>query len=269
MKRVFAKFFFVFSAAFCLSISGGLTRAATPSGTPPADEIIGKLLDWLEARHDKNELFTYKQITDMEKLNGDGEVEERENLLYQSEIVEGYNFERLIQKNGKPLTQEEQKEQKEREKEFHKHVQKRKENGKEGPKRLREIADRFKFEVLGKETIRGRSAFVVSFEPDAIKDLQEKEDEDRFINALKGSLWVDELEFAIVKAKALLIRQINFGMGLLAYFKKLDLEHEWMRDPDGHWRSAASKTYMWGRSLIFKPIRFREKSKYFDFKKAK
>ena len=78
---------------FCVSVlSFVVNPAQAQTEFPPAKEIVGKLLDWLGGEYKKDEKYTYKQTVDMEKLDSDGEVEEREKLLYQSEFVDGFDI---------------------------------------------------------------------------------------------------------------------------------------------------------------------------------
>jgi hypothetical protein len=109
----------------------------------------------------------------------------------------------------------------------------------------------------------------MTFEPKTSEKLPEDEDEDRFLNALAGTVWIDVEEFAVARIHARLIRTVRFGLGLVAYFKKVNLRFDQRRGADGVWLPHTTRTYVWGRSMLLKPIRLRERSRFVGWQQVK
>jgi len=263
--------------AFPRSIAGAVLAAllAVPLSAgaggdelPAAEELVDGVLAWAKAQHEQKRRYDFERIADVELLDGKGRVEERERRVYRAVQIDGQTYDRLVTVDGEPLDEDELEEERDREQQFREHLAERKQKG-DKPFYERDLADRFVFRVLRRESIRGRDAFVMSFEPDESKDLPEEEDEDRFLNALAGEVWVDAEEHAIARIHARLIRTVRFGLGLLAYFKKIDLVLDQRRDAGGAWLPLATRTYVWGRSLLLKPIRLRERSRFEGYRQVK
>ncbi len=130
----------------------------------------------------------------------------------------------------------------------------------------RELAARYKFRLKGNEKVGGRSAYVLSFAPDRNKKLPDKKKEDAVLNALAGKIWIDEQEYAIARIDARLTRTVRIGLGLIAFIKKARLRFETRRTGGGEWLPYSMKSFFWGRTFLFKPIRRRETSRFVDFK---
>ena len=252
--------------ALCLLADG---PARAQERLPTATELVERVIAWSATQHAEARRYTFRRDAEVEQLDGDGRVEERQRRTYEVVLLDGDNFDRLVSVDGRPPNAEEQEEERRREREFRERRAERARKGEDGPFFDKELADRFTFEVVGRETIAGRPAFAVDFAPDQRKDLPEEEDEDRFLNALAGTIWIDAAEAAIVRIEARLIRTVRFGGGLLAYFKKVSLRFEMRRHADGAWLPHLARSYAWGRSLLLKPIRVREKSRFSGFERVR
>jgi hypothetical protein len=235
---------------------------------PRADDLVDKVLRWAAEQHAAKRRYDFRRLADVEILDRHGKVEKREQRVYRAAQIDGETYDRLVSIDGEPLDEDELEEEREREERFREHQAERREEG-DKPFFERDLAGRFVFRVLGREQVRGRPAYVLSFEPDTGKDLPEDEDEDRFLNALAGKVWIDAEEFAIARIHARLTHTVRFGLGLLAYFKKINLKFDMRRNARGRWLPHKTKTYVWGRSLLLKPIRLREQSKFVDFRELK
>jgi hypothetical protein len=235
---------------------------------PAADELVDEVLAWAKEQHEAKRRYDFKRLADVELLDKRGKVEEREQRVYRAVQIDGHTYDRLVSIDGEPLDEDELEEEQDREERFREHLAEREKKG-DKPFYERDLADRFAFRVLGRETLRGRPTFVMSFAPDTGKELPEEEDEDRFLNALAGEVWIDAEDHAIARIHARLTHTVRFGLGLLAYFKKIDLRLDQRRDAEGVWLPHRTQTYVWGRSLLLKPIRMREQSRFVEYRRVK
>ena len=235
---------------------------------PAADELLDKVLAWAAKQHAAKRRYNFRRLADVELLDRNGKVEKREQRVYRSVQVDGETYDRLVSIDGKPLDEDELEEEREREERFREQLAERKAKG-DKPFFERDLAQRFVFRVLGREQVRGRPAYLMSFTPDTSKDLPEDEDEDRFLNALAGKVWIDAEDHAIARIQARLTHTVRFGFGLLAYFKKINLEFDMRRDAQGRWLPHKIKTYVWGRTMLLKAVRLREQSRFVDIREVK
>lgn len=247
----------VMSMAFMLS---NVSFAASPI----ADQILDKALEWIATENERDVKYTFRRVAHVEKLDGDGKVEEKENRVYKSVLIDGRNYERLVMKNGAPLSGDDLEKEQKKEKEFRARPE-----GKRGEGEIvldRELAGRYKFRLKENEKVGGRNSYVLSFAPDKTKKLPNKKKEDAILNALAGKIWIDEQEYAIAKIDARLTRTVRIGLGLIAFIKKARLRFETRKTGDGEWLPHSMKSFFWGRTFLFKPIRRRETSRFVDFR---
>jgi len=97
-----------------------------------------------------------------------------------------------------------------------------------------DIIKRFKFTVVGRDTINGRPALVVDFEPasDSLPILNIK---DRFINSVEGRGWVDAGDFTLEKVVLHLKQKVSVLGGIAGSVSKFDFSFDRERTPDGFW----------------------------------
>jgi len=112
-----------------------------------------------------------------------------------------------------------------------------------------DLLGRFEFTVTGREVLNGRPALIVDFQP-AEKKLPERNFKDRFINKAAGRVWVDEEDYALVKADLHLTEKVNVVGGLVGAVWKFTFGFIRERMPDGLWFTRNSNWHLEGRELF-------------------
>jgi hypothetical protein len=97
-----------------------------------------------------------------------------------------------------------------------------------------DIIKRFKFTLAGRDTINGRPALIVDFQPasDSLPVLNIK---DRFINSVEGRAWVDEQDFTLEKVDLHLKQKVSVLGGLAGSVSKFSFSFDRERTSDGFW----------------------------------
>lgn len=97
-----------------------------------------------------------------------------------------------------------------------------------------DIIKRFKLTIVGRDTINGRPALVVDFEPvsDSLPVFNIK---DRFINSVEGRAWVDENDFTLEKVYLHLRQKVSVLGGIAGSVSKFSFSFDRERTPDGYW----------------------------------
>ena len=96
---------------------------------------------------------------------------------------------------------------------------------------LTNLVTRFKFTLVGRETVNGRPALVLDFQP-ASQDLPAHSYKDKLINKAAGRVWVDEADYAIAKADVHLTKQMNVFGGVVGAIYKFTYSFDRTRTPE-------------------------------------
>jgi hypothetical protein len=112
-----------------------------------------------------------------------------------------------------------------------------------------DLLKRFDFTLAGREVIHGRSALVVDFKP-ASRKPPERSIKDRFINKAAGRVWVDEGDYALVRANLHLSEKVNVIGGLVGAVTKFILSIERERTSEGLWFIRKQNWHLEGREVF-------------------
>ncbi|HVU08815.1 MAG TPA: hypothetical protein VHG89_09760 [Verrucomicrobiae bacterium] len=112
-----------------------------------------------------------------------------------------------------------------------------------------DLLNRFQITLAGRETINGRPALMVDFAPKS-GNLPESSIKDRFINRAAGRIWVDETDYAMVKADLHLTQKVNVLGGLVGAVWKFNYSFERERTDDGLWFVRNVNWHLEGRAVV-------------------
>ncbi|MGA3163462.1 MAG: hypothetical protein ABSD77_04600 [Verrucomicrobiota bacterium] len=112
-----------------------------------------------------------------------------------------------------------------------------------------DLVRRFRFTLVGREWINGRPALTIDFVP-VDKKMPERNLKDRFINKAGGRVWVDEVDYCLVKAGVHLTQKVNVGFGLIGAVWKFDYGFERERTDDGLWFTRDVNWHLEGREVV-------------------
>ena len=184
-----------------------LPAVAWPASEDPRSvaEAILELAIEAQERHREaghETAFDYALLSVTEKLGSDGEVKSEESERYASHHIDGHAYERMVERDGEPLTEDELEEEREREREFREGLDKRKSgesDADEDEERVafdEDLVARYVFERVEDEVVNGRACYRLGFEPRQGKLTNERRI-DRVLNKARGELWVDSETFEI------------------------------------------------------------------------
>ncbi len=116
-----------------------------------------------------------------------------------------------------------------------------------------DIIKRFKFTIVGRETINGRPALVVDFQP-ASDDLPILNIKDRFIDSVEGRGWVDADDFTLEKVVLHLKQKVSVLGGVAGSVSKFDFSFDRERTPDGFWFTRDLNWHVEAREATVKRV---------------
>lgn len=255
--------------------AGALALVALPvlrsEDLPPAAEVIKKVIERAKqdsAQHYETR-YTYSVHNVIEELDEKGSVKQRKERLYEVVTIDGGPFYKLMQKDGKPLTEEDRKHELERERKFRQTLAERSRKKVKSEVEVElneELFGKYKVEIVDRETVKGRPALVASFEPKR-SDLPAKRRIDFLLNKLAGKVWIDDQDYEIVKAQFHLTEPVAKFMGLLASVRRFDAWFEQTRLDDGVWFPSLFENYFEGR-ILFKSLHQRTQQQWSAFRKV-
>jgi hypothetical protein len=172
--------------------------------------------------------YTYRAASVMEQTDGNGRVKKTESSVREILYTQGALVERIIEKNGKPLTDKEKEKEDERvEKEIAKEKEKRAKAASEGKAtnaRGDEMLSAARILELGtfsnprRQIYRGRPTIVVDYTGD--KNAKSRSSFEAVFKDLVGTVWVDEKTRNLVRAEGHFLNNFKVGGGLVANIRK-------------------------------------------------
>jgi hypothetical protein len=245
--------------AWLLSCPSGNGRAA--EAIPSASEVTRRMIERAQAvaEAEQGPQYTYQKRSVLERLDAAGQPVKSEEKLHQVILIRGLPFNRLVKIQGRELNAEELKREEAREERFQQRfvsADRRKLAAQKAALVTPELLDRYQFAVKERVMLGDRPTLVLTFKPKD-KNLPERKVQDKVLNRMAGTLWVDEADADIARLVASLAEPLSLGfLGWLGSLTRCDLSLERQRMPDGVWVNARMTLVMHCRRLTV-PLRFR------------
>lgn len=232
----------------------GVSSATSPDPPLPSGEsVLQNVLARATNPAVRHAAAQYRSVqhTQLEKFDEKGNSREREDRVYDVGPLGGGVYARLVEKNGKSLSPTDLRDEQEREQRFRERSKTQKFGGGDSDRVPldQELFDRYKAEVVGRDTVNGRPAIVLHFWPRS-NDLSIRRRQDYVLNKLTGKVWIDEQDWEIVRVDAHLTERVRVIMGLVASLEKVDLAFEQTRVGDGIYLPLKLNAYFEGRKLF-------------------
>lgn len=255
-------------------------RAASTSETLSREQIQALIREAAEndIENDKKQRdYTYTERVEEHKLDGQGKVKSTEVRLYDVLEIYGEQVQRLVSKDGKPLSEkdaakEEEKVQKiinkrknESESDREKRLKKEEKDREEDRKFVKEVADAFNFKVAGVENLGGRETYVIDAERGPKFEPHTKAG--KVLPKFRFRLWLDRTENQWVKLDATCIDTVSFGLFLARIHKGSHIVIETTRVNDEVWLPRHIALHVDVKIALLKNIDMDQDVTYKDYKK--
>jgi hypothetical protein len=238
-----------------------------------AKEIIRQSVqhDLLNFERLKN--YTYVEHDEDKTLDRHGKIKKTERETYEVMILGGHDYERLIERDDKPLSprealKEEAKLDKEIERRKHESEADKAKMAKERQEQrkfLDEVPEEFDFKLLGVEQVSGKPAWVISATPKP--GYQPKALGAKLIRNMRGKVWIDQAEYQWVKVEAEATGKLSYGFGMLKIDPGATVTFEQARVNDEIWLPARASIRFNGHAALLVPIRDEIDMQFRDYKK--
>lgn len=222
--------------------------------------------------------YLYRSVVTEQQLDGHGGLKKTENREYEVFWDNGVPVGRLVKKNGRDLSAEEQKKENERiDKDSEKARQRREkadEQGKESDARGHELMTASRALELGSFTnprrvlLGGRDTIVADYAGDPKAKTRTRFEE--VVRDMTGTVWVDEQDRVLVKAEGHFVNNFKIGGGLVANIQKGTNFSMEQRKINGEvWLPARFEGQGSARALLFLGFNGRVRAIESDYRKFK
>ncbi len=254
-------------------------KAAQPRLLTDAEiqALIAKAAEADIANNGKQGFYTYTQTEVQHKLDGSGNATSTETKTSEVLVVAGEQVERLVSKDGKPLSahdaaKEEEKIQKiiDKHKNESDHDREKREETLEkdrenGRKFVREIGNAYRFRHIGYQTLGGIETYVIEAEPRP--DFVGHEDSAKYLNKFRMKGWIATSEPQLVKLEAEAIDTLAFGLFVARIHKGTKFTLEQTKVNNEVWLPMHIAATIDARIALFKGVRESVDVQYSDYKR--
>jgi hypothetical protein len=197
--------------------------AQIAAGTDPTTLIKAVFENQKQIEAARKDYIFHRRDEDQE-VDSEGRIKSREFKEYEVYFVGHWEIDRLVSKDGKPLSERESKKQDEevRKQEAKARAKVVKQESGEDPGKDSFTATKFlaadRFYNLRRETIKGHEVYAMDFAPR--QDFKPHSVIDKVLKALGGTIWIDEQARQVVRLEARFLTSVKVGGGLLGSVQK-------------------------------------------------
>jgi hypothetical protein len=210
-----------------------------------------------------------------------GKISKRELHDYTFFYLSGHEVSTLVKKDGKPLSEEEQKKENEKVQKEIQDIQKRdakkeakEEKAKDEGKEKKEDDDvgietflrACQFVNPRRERFRGQDVLVFDFEPNP--EFKPHKLAEKVVHELAGVVWIDEKAHDVARLEAYFVGDFRFGGGVIANLQKgTSFVFEQAYINNEVWLPTYEEAHVGVRVLLVKAFKVNEVTRYSDYKK--
>jgi hypothetical protein len=255
--------------------------ADSSSVVPDTRKFLEEVRQNLQSDESLLDQYTFTEVFQESRLDSKGAVKKTKTEVYEvyPSIVPRKIYRRLISRDGTPLTEAELAEQDRKQEEKTEKREQRiaahdaaaaESHAEENRRKERAIVDEiFRMDdigVVGRETVDGRPAIIVSFTPrPGYKPVTEG---GKTIQKLAGRAWIDEADRQLVRLEARLVDSMGVGPAKLARLQKGATAFFQRKKVNGEvWLPAEARFSGAAKALLLFGTRIDVHSTYGDYKK--
>ena len=255
-----------------------LAASACAAETPDElRELMRRSLARIEQTEQKMSHYAFTRHFESKQFSAGGAVKSRQAWVGRSEWQEGFRVFRLLERDGKPIPEEErvkieegiQKRLAELQAMTPEQLKQRREQGRRRERDddawLKEFPDALDYKLLAQETVNGAPALVLECSPRP--GYKARNMRARVFEKVRGRAWVDKTEAELVKADVEVFDTVSIGWGILGRIEKgtrFMIERQKL-GPD-LWLPASQTVRLAARMMLVKSMHQEISSRYSDYR---
>jgi hypothetical protein len=209
-----------------------------------------------------------------------GKIAKRELREFTFFYLSGEEVSTLVKKDGKPLSEEEQRKENEHVRKTIEDLQKKETKKEAKEEKAKEEGKEKKDDDVGIETFlracqfvnprrerfRGQDVLVFDFEPNP--EFKPRKLVEKVVHQLAGVIWIDEKARDVARLEAYFVGDFRFGGGVIANLQKgTSFVFEQAYVNNEVWLPTYEEAHLGVRVLLVKSFRVNEVTRYTDYKK--
>lgn len=185
--------------------------------------------------------YTYVERDENRRRDLDGHVKSEDVAVSRAILVNGIPFEQILERNGRPLSAEEELKQKEKMDKLKRETpaqraERIRKQAEENTSLVREVPKAFDFQLVGEEVVNGRPAYVLQARPHP--DYQAQGKYGKMFAKVQGKLWVDKQDLGWIKVDGQVTQPFSIGLLLVRLLRGSEIKMQQTRVDNGIWMPA-------------------------------
>lgn len=206
-----------------------------------AREIVQRSVARDARNFDRFKDYTYNELAIQKYLDGGGKVTKTESTLSEILNLNGRPYERILERDGKPLSERDARKEQEaldreaakRAKESDRDRDRYEKERQEQRRFAQEVPDAFTFTLLAEEKLEGLPVWKIFAEPKP--DFKPRDSRASVLKKVRGTIWIDQAGYQWVRAEMDVIDTISWGFFVLRIPPGAKLSFLQMRVNDEVW----------------------------------
>jgi len=187
------------------------------SGPPDVRQIVDSSIAATQKHWQTRLGYTYLERDVDRRLDSEGHIESETVDVSKIILVNGVPVERLMERNGRPPSSEQERKEKEKldkvkRETLAQRTERLRKQAEEDTSLVREVPKAFDFQLLGEEVVNDRPAYVLQATPHPGYQAQGKYG--KMFSKVRGKLWVDKQDLGWIKADGQVIQPFSIGLFL-------------------------------------------------------
>ncbi len=248
-----------------------------PVRAQDAREIVRKSVELDQANWLRMKDYTWIANESDRSLDSKGQVKSTESSKWETVVLYGEPHRRMLERNGKPLTPDEQRKEQQKldrsvakletetDAQRQRHLEEYEKQREKDRDFLREVSDLYDFRLEGQDKIDGLDVWVISATPKP--GYEPKRRDARPLLKIKGKIWIDKAEFQWVRIEAETTGTITYGLFLARLNPGAKLLFEQTRVNDEVWLPRFERVSGSGRLGLVKKIALEQDLTWSNYRK--
>ena len=209
-----------------------------PSSAPDVPQIVLSSVAATQRHWRDWVLYSYLERDETRHLDMAGHVKSEEVDVSRAFLVDGVQFEQLVERNGRPPSVEEERKQNEEIEKLkrltpEKRAERLRREEEENTSLVAEVPKAFDFQFAGEEVVNGRPAWVLQAAPHP--GYRARGAYGKMFSKVAGKLWVDKQDFGWIKVDGYVIQPFSMGLFFARVLRGSHITMEQKHVNEGLW----------------------------------
>lgn len=265
-----------YAALLLLCIALPAIPYQSPTDLTPFD-IVSRMIRTQEAQEADLDHYVWVVRRRLDRLRGDGSIDNTKDETYQVSLVDEIVYRRLIARDGRALSDVERRKEDKKLADFiRKHsddssearaerAKKRAHEKQKQREEEEEVPRAFQFTFAGERQTPFGAVYVIRAQP--LLSYHPRNSDLKLLQHLSGSLWITKDQFALAHLELNVDRPISFAWGLARLRQGATASYDQQPIPDGHWFPKSASGMLGVRLGFFVHREYRERDEFSDYRR--